>query len=293
MRIIKDGSDVLVDGSSDEQSLEGQAIPVQSAPSHLMTRVASALILIPLALAAVWLGGDWFAGLLSLVGILMILEWGQIIGLPKRDLGLFLALNLMLVVGFILLPVDMLLPQWAGVTVGLSLYFLLFGAFFKSARPVIWLGLATLYCWTPLYALYWLRGAENGLWLVAWVLLVVWGTDIGGYFVGRSVGGAKLVPQISPNKTWSGLIGGMALAALAGFIGAIWFDLGSIVLLASLGALLAIVGQAGDIVESALKRRFGVKDSGRIIPGHGGVLDRVDGLVFVAPVVALAVALYN
>jgi phosphatidate cytidylyltransferase len=120
--------------------------------------------------------------------------------------------------------------------------------------------------------------------------LVVWGTDIGGYFVGRSVGGAKLVPQISPNKTWSGLFGGMALAALAGATGAVWFNLGNAILLALAGAILAVVAQIGDIAESALKRHFDVKDSSRLIPGHGGLLDRVDGLVFVAPVVAVAVA---
>jgi phosphatidate cytidylyltransferase len=115
---------------------------------------------------------------------------------------------------------------------------------------------------------------------------VVWATDIGGYFAGRSIGGPKLWPRISPNKTWAGAIGGFAasIVVAAGFVA---FRLGETVPLLVLASVLSIASQLGDLFESAVKRRFGVKDSSRIIPGHGGVLDRLDG--FVAAVVLAAI----
>lgn len=279
-----------MDGENDKSS-DSMEVPFPPAevPSHLAMRVASSLVLVPLALTAVWLGGVWYALLLVLAGIVMSMEWGMIIGLGKRTFSLFMGLTLLIGTGFVLLPTSGDIAVWIIACALIGGMLLLLGIFLR-AGVLRWLGLAVLYCWTPVYALFWLRDAEQGLWLVAWVLLVVWGTDIGGYFVGRSVGGAKLVPQISPNKTWSGLFGGMLLAAIAGATGAIWFDLGNAILLGLAGAVLAVIAQTGDIAESALKRRFGVKDSSRFIPGHGGLLDRVDGLVFVAPVVAMVVA---
>ena len=118
------------------------------------------------------------------------------------------------------------------------------------------------------------------------VLLVVWATDIGGYFAGRLIGGPKLWPQVSPKKTWAGAIGGFAasLGVAAGFAA---FNFGKIVPLLLLGAVLSIASQLGDLFESAVKRRFGVKDSSHIIPGHGGLMDRLDG--FVAAIVLAAV----
>jgi phosphatidate cytidylyltransferase len=118
------------------------------------------------------------------------------------------------------------------------------------------------------------------------VLLVVWVTDIGGYFAGRGIGGPKLWPRVSPNKTWAGAIGGFAasLAVAAGFAA---FGLGKTGPMLLLGAMLSIVSQLGDLLESAVKRRFGVKDSSHIIPGHGGLMDRLDG--FVAAVVVAAI----
>jgi phosphatidate cytidylyltransferase len=118
------------------------------------------------------------------------------------------------------------------------------------------------------------------------VLLVVWGTDIGGYFAGRGIGGPKLWPRVSPRKTWAGAIGGLAasLVVAAGFAA---FGLGRTGPLLLLGTLLSIVSQFGDLFESAVKRRFGVKDSSHIIPGHGGLLDRLDGFVAAAVLAAI------
>jgi phosphatidate cytidylyltransferase len=147
---------------------------------------------------------------------------------------------------------------------------------------------ALAYAVAALVGLLWLRhqpahGRETVLWIVA----CVWATDIGAYFVGRSAGGAKLAPSISPGKTWSGLLGGMAWAAVASAALGYAFGLGETFPLAAIGAGLAVVDQVGDLVESAAKRRAGVKDSGTLIPGHGGLLDRIDGLVAVIVVVAL------
>jgi len=149
--------------------------------------------------------------------------------------------------------------------------------------------LAILYTLAALAALLWLRhqpvlGRETLIWIMA----CVWATDIGAYFVGSLAGGAKLAPSISPSKTWSGLMGGMAWAAVASAVAGWVFGNGETVMLAVIGAVLAVVAQAGDLLESAAKRRAGVKDSGRLIPGHGGVLDRIDGLIAVLVAVAVA-----
>lgn len=152
---------------------------------------------------------------------------------------------------------------------------------------ILWRLVGLAYVAIPCMSLLWLRNQQHGIQLVLTLLLIVWATDIGAYFSGRFAGGPKLAPAISPNKTWAGLIGGMVAAAIvaaiatsfsptpASIAGALWA-----------GMALAILGQAGDLFESWLKRRAGVKDSGSLIPGHGGLLDRVDGLILATPVFA-------
>lgn len=153
-------------------------------------------------------------------------------------------------------------------------------------RPLARL-LAIAYTLAALVALLWLRHQPGqGRETVIWLMLCIWATDIGAYVVGRAAGGAKLAPRISPGKTWSGLVGGMAWAAVASAAIGYVFDMGDTIALAAIGAGLAVVGQIGDLIESAAKRSAGVKDSGRLIPGHGGLLDRVDGLLAVLVVVA-------
>ena len=149
--------------------------------------------------------------------------------------------------------------------------------------------LAWTYGLAAIVALLWLRHQPAfGRETIIWLLVCIFATDIGAYFVGRTAGGAKLAPRISPGKTWSGLIGGMAWAAVASAATGYAFGLGETVHLAIAGAALAVVGQAGDLLESAAKRRAGVKDSGRLIPGHGGLLDRIDGLMAVLVAVGIA-----
>jgi phosphatidate cytidylyltransferase len=143
------------------------------------------------------------------------------------------------------------------------------------------------YALIPALALLWLRERDlHGLFLVMWVFIVTWSTDIGGYVFGRSFGHRKLAPALSPNKTYEGLYGGVAAAALLAGAWAVFTGLGTALLL--LAPIFAIAAQAGDLFESGMKRRAGVKDSGTWLPGHGGLLDRLDGLVPVAVFTAAA-----
>jgi phosphatidate cytidylyltransferase len=150
-----------------------------------------------------------------------------------------------------------------------------------------WKAAGFLYALIPALSLLWIRDrAPDGFYLLLWVFIVTWSTDIGAYFAGRGIGGPKLAPSISPNKTIAGLVGGMISAALAGYAWVELMRLSSV--LFWLAPLFALAAQVGDLFESGLKRRAGVKDSGTWLPGHGGALDRLDGLVVVATLTAAA-----
>ena len=185
--------------------------------------------------------------------------------------------------GLVLLVALQMIREWDALTVHDKLRWRIGGMFYVAI---------------PALSLIWLRsvqfeGSPNaGMGIVLYLFLVVWATDIGAYFVGRAIGGPKLAPNISPSKTWAGLFGGMASAAIVGMLCAIFTPypptVGSCITVA---IILAVVSQMGDLFESWLKRRAGVKDSGTLIPGHGGVLDRLDGLAAATPILALFVAL--
>lgn len=149
-----------------------------------------------------------------------------------------------------------------------------------------WMVAGFVYALVPALALLWLRDrAPQGLELVFWVFIVTWTTDIGAFFAGRAIGGPKLAPSISPKKTWAGLVGGMVSAGLAGWA---WVEyVMQPTSLIWLAPAFAAAAQGGDLFESWLKRRAGAKDSGTMLPGHGGILDRLDGLVVVATLTAL------
>ena len=164
--------------------------------------------------------------------------------------------------------------EWAGLCIG---------------RPRRLLALGAPYIAPAVAALIWLRSQPNGYWWVLLLAAVVWGGDVGAYLIGRLVGGPRLAPAISPGKTWSGAVGGTLAAVLCGI--AIWPERAALV--APAGLLLSLVAQAGDLLESAIKRRFGVKDSGRLIPGHGGLLDRLDGVLTSAPVAAAILLVFG
>lgn len=255
--------------------------------SSLGLRTLSALVMIPAALLLFYLGGWVLALGLLIAGILMYHEWLGITGGEARVTGAVLAVGLFATL--VLVVLGRLDVAWL---VALATVPAAGAAALSRGRSAPWAAAGAAYVIVPLVAILWLRVHHpQGLAFTYWLLAVVWATDIGAFFVGSRVGGPRLAPRISPRKTWSGLLGGMLAAALVAVLLGWGLGLGLATLaLALLGAALAAWSQMGDLTESAVKRRFGVKDSGSIIPGHGGILDRVDGLVFAAPAVALILA---
>ena len=248
--------------------------------SELRTRAVVGLLLIALASAALYFGGFFFWLLLVIAGVLMQGEWADLTGASPehRRLSMFA----------VSVPLALLCPLAAGLS--WTAFTLAVAAFFfvvlvtRSAR----LSLGIFYVFVPVMALIFLRQQQpGGLLLAFWTLSLVWATDIGAYFAGRSIGGPKLAPRISPSKTWAGLGGGVLAALILGFV--LHRFAGLPIQLAAASGLLAVAAQLGDLLESAMKRRAGVKDSGTLLPGHGGVMDRLDGVVAAAP---LAAALY-
>jgi phosphatidate cytidylyltransferase len=199
---------------------------------------------------------------------------------PARFRGLLLRVVTAVVLGPLLLAAVWLGFPWIDLVAAVVAP-LMIGEWLRLSRgrPVA-RGLFILYSIAALLALLWLRHQPGfGRDTILWILACVWATDIGAYFIGSYAGGAKLAPSISPSKTWSGLVGGMSASAVVSAACTMVFDAGDTLVLAVTGVGIAIVAQAGDLLESAAKRRAGVKDSGRIIPGHGGILDRIDGLI--------------
>ena len=252
----------------------------------LRARVVSALVLAPVAVACIWAGGIAFELLVGLAAAAMVIEWGRLTGAEADGRR---ALVPVMIVGVAAVLVLTALGWLVSAVAAAGLAAALAGALAAGSR--LWPVLGVGYVAAPMAAAIWLRGQPDiGRALVLWLVAVVWATDIAAYFVGRTVGGPKLAPGISPGKTWSGLGGGVAAAAaVGGALGAL-FGVREPALLIAAGAAAAVVAQAGDLLESALKRRFGAKDAGALIPGHGGVLDRLDGLLTVSLAGAIVVA---
>lgn len=255
----------------------------------LTKRLLSAVLLVPLALASVWLGGWSFAVLVIGALAAMAWEWGRLTPEPSTAVAATAAAALLPGWAVIVLMSGQPTHALALLAIGAAVAAALAAAARLQGIDHVALGVA--YLGLPAVALVWLENRPQvGASLVAWLLAVVWATDICAYAVGRTVGGAKLAPRISPGKTWAGLFGAMIGAGVTG--GVLGAALGGRPIPAGLlGVALAVVAQAGDLFESALKRRRGVKDSSHLIPGHGGVLDRVDGLLFAAPVYAAVIAM--
>lgn len=254
---------------------------VRSSLSPLGLRIATGLVLVAMALVAVWLGEQVFTALVAAGALVMFAEWAVMhrLGRGLRFAGLVLLAAVMALVS--LVDIGETVMALGG---GAGLLGVFAGRLRKGAG--FWTAAGVLYCGLPAVALIWVRGLALGLEAVVFLLVCVWATDVCAYFAGRSIGGPRLAPRISPAKTWSGAFGGVLGAMLvAGGLAAGWLasvqgqKAGLFVGLAGLMAVLAILG---DLAESAMKRRTGVKDSGSLLPGHGGVLDRLDGLVPVA-----------
>ncbi len=251
--------------------------PDMAISSELRLRIVSAAILAPFILALVWAGGAYLAAGLVIASYVLAREWTSLVATPGGVVSV--AAPVAIAVGAAYLSY----AAWA--LAGLAVLGLVYRGLARAESPDRNLAaIGPLYIGGACVALLWLRmRPEAGFELVLWLLLVVWATDIGAYFVGRSVQGAKLAPAISPGKTWSGLIGGIGCATMIGGGLASVTGLVATLLAAIAGGVVAVASQLGDLFESWLKRRRGVKDSGKLIPGHGGLLDRVDGLMTAAP----------
>ncbi len=263
----------------------------------LRKRFVSAAILLPLALINVWLGDPYWGALVCLFALVMAWEWARMcVGAAgSQALGLDPAGLLAMAVtglGVLLAATGRYLPGLAFLAIGAAAIAFLAGRGGKAGTlpgGPLWQGFGVLYVGLPSVAILWVRAsAQGGLPALLWMLALVVAVDSGAFAAGRLIGGPKLAPRFSPNKTWAGLAGGIAAAMAVGWLTGAWIGAPHRLPLVFLSAGMAMVEQAGDLAESAFKRRFGVKDSSGLIPGHGGFLDRVDGLLAVALAAAAA-----
>ena len=239
-------------------------------------------MLAPLALGCIWVGGVSFTGLVALISIGLCYEWLGLCGQRSAlAAALFAALPVSVVLTAMGETMSVLVLLMTATAAGTAL-----GRGLSLTRPLAfgipYLGLGAV-------ALVWLRQpAEGGGVNVIVLLLVIWASDIGAYMAGRAFGGPRLAPVISPGKTWSGALGGLVAAAAVGVAASAILGKGAPSWRpVAFAVLLGVVSQVGDLFESLLKRHFGVKDSGSMIPGHGGLLDRLDAVLAAAPVAAL------
>jgi phosphatidate cytidylyltransferase len=250
----------------------------------LRKRALTAALLGPAAILCIWLGAWWWAALMALCVAGLAWEWVRLCGGSTR------ALPGMAVPVAVLGAGAAALMGWPWLALLVLAMGAGAGAWLASGSrlPPVWLGAGVLYIGLAGVSLIELRhddsaGRENVLFL----FLVVWASDIGAYLAGRAFGGPKLWPAVSPNKTWSGAAGGLIGAVAIGLTAALMIEpAGSPARAALIAALLGAVAQAGDLLESWIKRRFGVKDSSALLPGHGGLLDRLDGVLAAAPFAA-------
>jgi phosphatidate cytidylyltransferase len=239
---------------------------------NLLMRVAAALVLAPVAIAAAYAGGWYWTLLVTIGAIGLFIEW-----LAMTSAARNVPVTVAGVAALVLAAPFLAIGNVVGALVVLALGLVAVG--FRASEPRIWALAGFLYAAAAQVASIVVRlDQAKGLAALILVLLVVWATDIGGYFAGRAIGGPKLWQRISPKKTWSGAIGGF-VASLLVAIGFSASDVGKALPLLILAAVLSIASQFGDLFESAVKRHFGVKDSSHIIPGHGGLMDRLDGFV--------------
>ena len=261
--------------------------PSETRTHNLIVRVASAAVLAPIVLAIAYVGGWIFLILCGLAAAGIFWEWTHLMA-GRAELRL-------------------LAPGWAGLLAALVLVGLGYpaaaaavialGALVTGAVTlagpagqgigVLWATGGVIYAGIGFLSPALLRtNGKLGFEAFLFVALIVWMTDILAYFVGRGVGGPRLWPRVSPNKTWSGAIGGLVGGVAAGIVVAYASGIGRLASLGVIALALSLLAQAGDLFESAVKRRFGAKDTGRIIPGHGGLMDRLDGFLFAAAAAA-------
>ncbi len=258
--------------------------------SNLTKRVLAALVMLPVVVGALWQGYPYIDILALMVGVLLSWEWSNMVSSRKPSVY-FGAYVLALAVSIFVYSTNAIIA-----TIVLATLFV----FLKSRKEneTFLLTLGVPYISIGIGSMMWMYHdiftySPYNFYMTLWFLLMVWAMDVGGYIVGCNLKGPKLAPKISPNKTWSGLIGGIVLAVAVSEIyfkifahyRIIRIDHGTELFFAVLGGLIALVSQIGDLIESAIKRHLKIKDSSDLIPGHGGIFDRIDGLIFAAPFV--------
>lgn len=246
------------------------------------------MVLVTATLAMTWSGPIPFAVLAGAVALVLLWEWGRLTtGQGFTPVRVCAGACILAALGFTIAgrAGTALLLVGAGAAVGALMS--------GRADPRTEIG-GVLYAGLPAVALLWFRSAPNhGLEAIVFLFLVVWATDTGAFIAGRAIGGPRLWARVSPNKTWSGLTGGVVAASVCAWVYVSWLGGRPGIALIAVAAVLAVVSQGGDLFESALKRAYGVKDASSLIPGHGGFMDRVDGLVFAAVAAAAFVAMVD
>jgi len=263
--------------------------------SSLQKRVLTSLIMIPLVIGALKYGHPYVDIFVYLVGVMLSWEWSSMV--PNKRANVYAICFAFALGSSILIQNTVILA----LSIAITTAFVYIKAKDEKHRHLLTLGVP--YISVGVGSLYWMYylfdafgsipGEKGSFVMTLWFILMVWSVDIGGYAIGPIFKGPKLAPHISPNKTWSGLMGGVILAVAVSFI-YMWFTgkvfdlpmpMKTQLKFAQLGAAVALIAQIGDLIESAIKRHLNIKDSSSLIPGHGGVFDRIDGLIFAAPVV--------
>lgn len=254
-----------------------------STPSarNLWLRIASAAVLAPLAIVAAWLGSWPFTLFWTLAAIAVWWEWIGLVELSGR--------NVLLATGVCALALQAILFETGNVSIAIMVVALgVLAGIVTAGRRAPAVAGGVVYASALLLAAAIVRSdADYGFAAILFLYAVVWGTDIGGYFAGRAFGGPKLAPSISPKKTWSGAIGGTAAGIAAAMAVTALFSIGNALMIGIVALVLSVASQGGDLFESWLKRRFDVKDASGLIPGHGGVMDRLDGFIFAVAAAAM------
>lgn len=268
---------------------------VKTELTSLQKRVLTSLVLIPLVIGALRSGHPYVDILVFVVGSILSWEWASMV--PNKNSSLY-AVCYTFALGCSLLIFNHIVLFALIVATAILVYF---KAKDEQHRRLLTLGVP--YISIGVGALYWiyyifdtfgsLPGEKGSFVMTLWFIFMIWSVDTGGYIIGSSIKGPKLAPRISPNKTWSGLIGGVVLAVSVSFIYmtaiknifGLPMPMSEQLKFAQLGAFIAVISQIGDLIESAIKRYLGIKDSSQLIPGHGGIFDRIDGMIFAAPIV--------
>lgn len=251
--------------------------------ADLKARVLTSLVLIPLVLAVFYIGSPLIELFITIVCGLMAYEWAKLVSNGKLA-GSSVLMTVSCVSALILITLSRPTYAWTILLLGAALTYI--SARLDRHQHPLWMSLGAVYATVPCMAMIWLMGENIGPQIVIWLIGLVWVTDIFAYFGGKLVGGKKLAPLISPKKTWAGLIIGVMSAGIWGVVFSSWQGLDAPGWLFILSVFTSCVAQVSDLFESLVKRRFNVKNSSEILPGHGGVLDRLDGFIFSLPLCA-------